>query len=297
MKIGILGSRGFIGGHLVDHYLTKGCEVIGLDNGSTGDYINDKATNYHIDLLTATQSNLIEILGECDVIIHLASTARVQPSIENPVPYFQNNLGNLVNVLNALREWKGKFIYVSSSSVYGVLNNYQRHLGASEISNLNPMSPYAVTKKMAEELCFYYMRMFGLDVKIVRPFNVYGDRMSSKSGYQTVLSVFLEQWKNKQNLTVFGDGQQIRDFTHINDFIQAIDLILNTSKPDLIYNIASNLGFSINAIASSFPYYCEIDYLEGKVEPPYTKGNIGLLKKIGYEPKHNVLEWIQQQTT
>jgi UDP-glucose 4-epimerase len=288
MVVGILGSKGFIGGHLVDHYLTHGHDVIGLDNGSTGEYINVEAINYHIDLLTCTQQELIEIIGKCDVIIHLASTARVQPSFANPTYYFQNNLGNLVNVLNALKHWKGKFVYFSSSSVYSSSLYY----GSSEENSLNPLSPYGLSKKMAEDMVLFYHQMFGLDVKIVRPFNVYGDRMSSLGGYSTAIQIFFDQFKAGKPLTVFGDGSQTRDFTHIQDIIQGLELVIQSVTTDLIFNIANGTPHSINSIVATFPYTCEVEYLPEVSEPKNTKGSILRIKSLGYSPKYNVLEWI-----
>lgn len=150
--------------------------------------------NFIDDLCTMHSSEIKEILWDCDIVIHLASTARVQPSYQDPYKYIKNNVGNLANVLNALKDWKGKFVYVSSSSVYGRI---AKHDVMCEHHVLRPTSPYALSKKMAEELVMYYTDAHLMKTFIVRPFNVYGDRMTSLSGYSTVLQIFLENYRKK----------------------------------------------------------------------------------------------------
>jgi UDP-glucose 4-epimerase len=292
MKIGILGNQGFCGGHLTDYYLAHGHSVVGIDNQSTGNYTNHLAINYVNDLCTMDSSEIKEILWDCDVVIHLASTARVQPSYQDPYKYIKNNVGNLVNVLNALQNWKGRFVYVSSSSVYGRIS---KHDVMREHHILRPTSPYALSKKMAEELVTYYADNYLMNTFIVRPFNVYGDRMTSLSGYSTVLQIFLENYRNKIPLDVFGDGKNTRDFTHINDFIQALNLVLDSKMYSNIFNISTGRSYDINTIVSVFPHYTNVNYLEPKQEPPHTKGSILNLKKLGYSPKYDVLEWLKTQ--
>ena len=293
MKITILGGKGFIGGHLVDHYIDLGFDVNIIDNESTGQYVNSKGTYFVEDLSTIGTGLLSKIVEDSEVVLHLASTARVQPSYVDPVKYFQNNILSLVNVLETLRltDYTGRFIYFSTSSVYGPCNKYH---GNVETSVLDPTSPYALSKKHCEEICEWYRTFYHLDIVIVRPFNIYGERMSNLNGYQTVIQKFFDQYTNNESLTVWGEGNNARDYTYIGDLVNAIDLIINNGT-DYVYNIASNQPKTINAIIDVFPWQYPVEYLPKVNEPIITRGNITRLKKIGYSPKGNVLEWIAHQ--
>ena len=286
----IIGGKGFIGGHLVDYYVEQNLMVNVIDNSSTGRYINDTAHYHHYDLTQIDPGELSQIIKTSDVILHLAATARVQPSFDIPQLYFYNNVLSLVNVLDTLQKinYKGKFIYFSTSSVYGSCNKYT---GNTENSILQPTSPYALSKKQCEEICEWYRQYYHLDIIIVRPFNVYGDRMSELSGYQTVLQKFLTQYKYNEPLTIYGDGNNLRDYTHIDDLVAAIDLIINKGS-EYIYNIASNVPININSIVDVFPWKYPTKQLPPANEPIITRGNINLLKRLGYYPKGNVIEWL-----
>jgi len=293
MKIGILGNKGFIGGHLTDHFINNGHRVVGIDNGSTGDYVNPKCTQIDADLCTYDQTKLFENIGDCDVILHLASTARVQPSFENPVKYFHNNIVNLTNVLDALHknQFKGKFIYFSSSSVYGYLDNAAKKNNYEE-DMLRPSSPYAFSKKICEDICGYYFGMCRMNVVIVRPFNVYGERMSTANGYSTLISNIVN---HKGSVTLYGTGKTVRDFTHIEDFIQGLELVIGSDNLERVFNISTGVGYSVNQIFNSLPHDIDIIKEPAKPEPRRTTGNIDKLKVLGYKPKHNIIEWIAKK--
>lgn len=293
MKIAILGGKGFIGGHLVDHYVNLGHEVFVWDNSSTGTYINPFATYFEHDLTMYVPVKQMQIMSECDVIIHLASIARVQPSFTDPTKYYTNNVGVVSTVLSQLEKenFQGMIIYTSTSSVYNGVKIGERATGSIEDSSkLYPMSPYAQSKQFAEMICNFYAK--SLNIAIVRPFNIYGDRMSSTHGYATVLQIFLEQYKNGQDITVAGDGEQRRDFTHIQDFIQGLDLIIEKGCND-IYNIATHKNYTINTIANCFPFTVNIVKIPAGNEPFETKGSIAKLKRLGYSPKYDVIQWIE----
>lgn len=289
----VCGGKGFIGGHLVDYYIDRGYDVKVIDNGSTGDYINPRATYFDYDISTMPVEQLIEIVQDSVIVFHLAATARVQPSFENPQRYFSNNVGSVVNVLDALRrlKYKNKFIYTSTSSVYGVPNKYR---GNDECSLLSPTSPYALSKVQCEQIIEWYRVVYQLSNIIVRPFNVYGSRMSNLNGYQTVLQKFLNLYKANEPLTVWGTGEQRRDFTYIDDVVVGLDLIFNKGS-DTIYNIASNQPISVNQIIEAFPWNYPVEYLPKVNEPILTRGNIDLIKTLGYVPQGNVIKWLQKQ--
>lgn len=290
MQITILGGQGFIGGHLVDYYVNQNYKVNVIDNGETGNYVNKKATYFDLDLVTA---QIDDIIKDSDVVIHLASTARVKPSFTNPTKYIVNNVGNVTNCLDTLRRinFKGKFIYFSSSSVYNGCNQVSIMTGSTESTKTRPQSPYAHSKKMAEDMCLFYKSTYNLDIVIVRPFNVYGDRMSTADSYATVLSIFKQQYANKQPLTVTGNGKQQRDFTHVDDIIQGVNLIIEKGI-DPIYNIGTGEAVSINALTTVFAWNVQVEYLPPTLEPFITKADTRHIRKLGYKPTHRVLEWL-----
>lgn len=296
MKILVTGAAGFIGGHLVDRLINEGHNVWGIDNCSTGEpHFNVRAIYVFLDLShSVTEISDYIKFQRFDAIYHLAAIARVQPSIQDPQRYYSNNVNSTLNLLEACRlnEFKGKIVFTSSSSVY---NGIRAH----NISNSEYLdktvagSPYALSKIHCEELCRYYSEHYGLNISIARPFNVYGPRMAH-GGYSTVLQTFLDNYRDKKPLIIYGDGSQRRDFTFVSDIIQGLLLLGNDSYSGCsIFNIGSGKNYSIKEIADLFP--CKKIYMEKRDEPENTLANISRLKDLGYQPEYNVLEWIKTQ--
>lgn len=271
MKILISGFRGFIGSHLTEKLLELGHEVVGIDDGSTGMYSNDKVTSVNC------QMNLnmpLTYLRNIDVVFHVAAIARIPQSYDQPQHYYQNNILSTLNLLEACRlQGVKKFIYSSSSSV------------------VDPTNPYAHSKLIGEELCEMYARLYGMNIQILRYFNVYGERMAS-GGYATVLQKFKERKDKNKPLIIFGDGTQKRDFTFVNDIVNANLLMLEQNKFD-IYDVGSQVNYSILEIAEAFDH--PIVFEEGFVGRGETLADISKLQKLGYSPTGNVLNWIKQE--
>lgn len=291
MKILITGGKGFIGGHLVDYYVNLGHDVYVIDN-DLNDHYNPLAKYYNIDLASETGTFPLEtILSDADVIFHLAAMARVQPSFENPYWYYYNNIISTLNLLDVLRdlEWKGKLIFTSSSSVYDGLQQFAHNY---ESDQLYSDSPYALSKQHCEDLILKYSKWYGLNCMIVRPFNVYGDRMAT-GNYATVLQIFLDAYNAKEPLKIYGDGSQRRDFTHVDDIIQGLDIVSKHGTTGEIYNIGSGENYSIKTIANLFPI--EKIFIDKRNEPDNTLASIDKISKLGYEPKYNVISWLQSK--
>lgn len=271
MRTLITGWRGFIGSHLTEKLLELGHEVVGIDNGSTGNYRNRKVTALHKDLRLIDESDLKGI----DVVFHVAAIARIPQSYNQPQHYYQNNILSTLNLLEACRkQGVKKFIYSSSSSV------------------VEPNNPYAHSKLICEELCEMYAHLYGMEIQCLRYFNVYGERMA-KGGYATVLQKFKEQIDKGQPLQIYGQGKQKRDFTFVDDVVQANLLMLNEYRWG-IYDVGSGQNYSILEIAQCFNH--SMAFVEGGfVGRDETLAHIQPLIERGYSPKGNVLNWIKNE--
>lgn len=294
MKIIILGGRGFIGNNLVNFFLNKDWDVEVIDSGETAN--TEKINNvkyYDMDLRYCDKNKIADICRYSDVVIHLASTARINPSYIEPEKYYINNVGNVANTLSALSSinYSGRIIYVSSASVYG-------HLGNSNIATENhpksPLSPYGHSKLIAEQICENY-RQFNrkLDIIIARPFSVYGNYMNAGDGYKTVLQIFLENYKSNKPFPISGDGSQLRDFTHVDDVCSALEYIILNSNKNETYNISNQEPVSLNDIAYKFGNWYPVEFFSTKYpDVKCTCGNNKRLKELGWQPKFKVLKWI-----
>ena len=247
----VTGGAGFIGSHLVDKLIEQGVEVTVLDNLSTGkkQNINPKAEFIDCDIFKDTYGDLIFLLNGADTVFHLAAKTTVQESIEKPSLYNNINVVGTLNLLEAAAAMKVKrFIFSSSSSVYG-----NAKVPTSEDHPLNPISPYALNKLIGEQYCKLYSEIYNIDTVCLRYFNVYGDRMNNE-GYKLVFPIFKEQILDNKPLTINNDGEQRRDFIHVDDIVRANILVAkhkNNFNGD-IYNVGNGKSYSINEIADMF---------------------------------------------
>lgn len=296
MRIIVTGACGFIGGHLTDKLVELGHDVLGLDNFSTGKYQNRRANYVRIDIGDCSVNELLDLLDGADCVIHLAARARVQPSFDDPIGYNRTNVTGTLNVLEACRRLGIKnFIFASSSSVYG--EKLLLHPSKEEIK-LNPTSPYAFQKVVGEEYCNFYSTNFGMNCKILRFFNVYGERMIPNGQYQQAIRIFLDNYKRNEPFRIFGDGEQRRDFTHVDDIVDGIILAMNWQGSGT-FNLGNGKNFSVNELCEMIGGEDHLaDYFQGKNEPRTTLADNQKAKDIlGWEPKKNLPEWIQEQIT
>lgn len=249
MKCIVTGGAGFIGSHVVDLLIKEGYEVIVFDDLTTGkkENLNPQAKFYKKDIA----GDIRQFIGLCkgaDVIFHLAAWARVPRSIQNPIGTNRVNVQGTLNMLQVARQLViKKFVYSSSSSVYGIQNTPVM----KEDMELNPLSPYALQKKIGEEYCKMFSNLFDLKVVALRYFNVYGLRQLTEGAYALVIGKFLKQKRRGEAMTIFGDGEQTRAYTYVSDVARA-NLLAATK--DLKNNFeAFNIGTlketSVNEIA------------------------------------------------
>ncbi len=254
MKRGALitGGAGFIGSHTVDALLEKKVPVTVLDNLSTGrlDNLNLKSPLLRfiegdvLDYATVTQA-----VDACDAILHLTALPSVPKSIEDPVRSHAVNTLGFLHILQAIRETQRpiRLVYASSSAIYGEAKNLPC-CDAVSVSSV-VLSPYALQKVQNEQYAGLYQQLFGIPSLALRYFNVYGPRQDPQSVYSGVISRFLERYKKGQEMTVFGDGSQARDFIHVKDVVRANCLALLGSASGAL-NIATGVPETLNKLVS-----------------------------------------------
>jgi UDP-N-acetylglucosamine 4-epimerase len=222
-KFLVTGSAGFIGSNLVEAILNLGHQVRGLDNLSTGkkENVEEFMDNPNYEFIEGDIRDLDTCMKVCegvDYVLHQAAWGSVPRSIEMPVLYEEINIKGTLNMMEAARQNDvKKFIYASSSSVYGDEPNLPKKEGREG----NLLSPYALTKKVDEEYGKLYTNLYGLDTFGLRYFNVFGRRQNPDGAYAAVIPKFITQLLNNEIATINGDGKQSRDFTYIENVIEA----------------------------------------------------------------------------
>ena len=294
MKSLVTGGAGFIGSHLVDRLLEMGHEVIVIDNESAESneefYWNDKAQNYKYDV--RDYKNTRPLYEGVDYVFHTAAESRIQPAILNPIEAVSVNCVGTVTVLQCAREaGVQKVIYSSTSSGYGF-----NEPPNNEEQRDDCLNPYSVSKVAGEKLCKMYNDLFELKTVFFRYFNVYGERQPIKGQYAPVIGIFLRQRGDGEALTIVGDGEQRRDFTHVSDVVSANVLAATVEVDDScygqLYNVGNGVNYSINEIADAISDN-QITIPPRIGESRVTLANNTKLKEtFGWNPKVNLMEWI-----
>ena len=254
MKALVTGGAGFIGSNLVDRLIADGHTVTVIDNESADSneqfYWNPQAHNYKYDVRDYIMVR--KLYESQDAVFHLAAEARIQPTIEDPLKAFENNMIGTATVLECARVCGVKrVVYSSTSAAYG-LSNTPPMLETMPTDCLNP---YSVSKVAGEEMCKMYARLYGMETVTFRYFNVYGERQPLRGQYAPVIGIFLRQRAAREPMTIVGDGNQRRDFTYVGDVVQA-NIKAATFNPNKeyqwgeIYNIGTGRNYSINEIAT-----------------------------------------------
>jgi UDP-glucose 4-epimerase len=296
MKALVTGGAGFIGSNLVDELIKIGWDVIVIDNESAESnekfYWNDNAHNYKYDI--RDYENTKSLYDGVDYVFHLAAESRIQPAIKNPINAVSLNCVGTCNVLQCSREANvKKVIYSSTSSGYG-FNPYPN----VETQPDDCLNPYSVSKVAGEKLCKMYNDLFGLKTIIFRYFNVYGERSPIRGQYAPVIGIFLRQKNDNEPLTIVGDGEQRRDFTHVSDVVQANILAatedVSDDKYGQLYNVGNGVNYSINEISDLISD--KKVYIPPRLgEARTTLANINKIKEtFSWNPKIDLKTWITQ---
>lgn len=293
----VTGAAGFIGSNLCEAILAKGCNVRALDDLSTGKQANVDlfADNPKYTFIRGDIKDFDTCMKACegvDYVLNQAAWGSVPRSIEMPLFYCKNNIDGTLNMLEAARQNKvKKFVYASSSSVYGDEPNLPKTEGREG----NLLSPYALTKRCDEEWAKQYTMHYGLDTYGLRYFNVFGRRQDPDGAYAAVIPKFLKQLLNGETPTINGDGRQSRDFTYIENVIEA------NLKACLAPHEAAGQAFNIAYGGREYLidiYYGLTDALGISVEPnfgPDRKGDIKhsnadiskAKRLLGYNPDYS----------
>lgn len=293
----VTGAAGFIGSNLCEALLKKGCKVKALDDLSTGkqENIDLFLGNPNYTFIKGDIKDLDVCLKACegvDYVLHQAAWGSVPRSLEMPLFYNKNNIEGTLNMLEAARQnGVKKFVYASSSSVYGDEPNLPKTEGCEG----NLLSPYALTKRCDEEWAKLYTKFYGLDTYGMRYFNVFGRRQDPDGAYAAVIPKFLKQLMHGETPTINGDGKQSRDFTYIDNVIEA------NLKACLAPHEAAGEAFNIAYGGREFLidiYYGLAKALGVNIEPnfgPDRKGDIKhsnadiskAKKLLGYDPDYS----------
>jgi len=246
----VTGGAGFIGAHLAGRLDAEGYSVRVLDDLSTGDPANLASLGPEVDVVEGSVLDgrvLDETLRGARVVFHEAAVPSVGRSMANPLRSHEANATGTIRLLEAARgAGVHRVVYASSSSVYGGAHPLPVH----EELDPRPVSPYAVSKLSGEYYCRCYFAAFGLPTVSLRYFNVFGPRQSFSSDYAAVIPRFARSLLRGEPITVFGDGEQSRDFTYIDNVVEANLLAATAAEPahGRVFNVASGTRFSLNEV-------------------------------------------------
>ncbi len=299
-KILITGGAGFIGSHLTEFYVNRGVEVVVLDLLLQGNKIPEEV----LSRITFVQgdvrdSSLVDKLSEgADAILHLSAVLGVDVVADAPILTMDTEVEGAVNVARAAEKHGiKKILFASTSGIY----DFNPHPGAmTEDILVDPKSSYAMAKRYVEKYFQTYSHEFGMDVTVVRFFNIYGPRQDSRM----VVPRFLQQAFNEEPITVFNEGKQTRDFTFIEDTIRSCVLLLEKNNGFNIYNVCNEREISIKELAETVKEVTEspseIQFIPAPqerkdYESPRRLGSADkLFKTIGYKPSTSLKEGLQK---
>lgn len=297
----ITGGGGFIGSNLVEELLNRGEYVCVLDNFATGRRENLKPFLKDIQLIEGdlrSYHTVQKAVQEVDFVLHQAALPSVPRSINDPITTNQVNIDGVLNLLHACLDNRvSRFVYASSSSVYG-----DNPVSPKEESMVpNPKSPYAVTKLTGEYYCKVFFQLHGLETVCLRYFNVFGPRQDPNSQYSAVIPKFVKALKAGKQPTIYGDGEQSRDFTYVLNNVNAN--LLACESPGIggkVFNIACQKAYTLNDLVALLN-----DILGTDIEPKYLDDRPGDIKhsladitrareELLYEPKVDFREGLER---
>lgn len=311
MKYLVTGGAGFIGSNIVKKLLFLGHEVRVLDNFSTGSRENISAFQKDIHLIEGDIRSyhiVQKAVDSVDFILHQAALPSVPRSIADPVTTNDVNVNGTLNILHAAEDAGVKrVVYASSSSVYG----NSQELPKREDMTPDPLSPYAVSKLAGEKYCKVFANIYGLHTVVLRYFNVFGPQQNPESEYAAVIPKFISMILNDEQPTIFGDGEQSRDFTYVENVVAAnIAATEADCPPGIVMNCAAHQRITVNQMFRSINEILGKDiraeYTDSRPgDVKHSYADISLIKRyLEYEPKiffkqglKNTIEWASMAYT
>lgn len=246
MKVLVTGGAGFVGSNLVDALVVRNVKTIVLDDLFTGKIENLPKSNLveFVEGSVCDEDLVKKLVKEVDLVFHLAAR-NIIVSTQNPREDFAVNIGGTLNILLAAKERGIKVVYTSSTSIYG----NPRYLPINEDDAINPFTPYATSKLAGENYCFSFYETYGLPTTVVRYSNIYGIKQRPDNPYCGVVSKFFDAVIKDQPPSIHGDGEQTRDFTYVDDAVEATILAASEKADGQIYNVGTGIETSINTLA------------------------------------------------
>ena len=303
MRILITGGAGFIGSHLCEKYTKEGHTVICLDNFMSGNLTNIRHLldyrNFKLIKGDVRDFDLLEkVMRDVDVVFHLAAQIHVDRSYIEPKLTYEVNVMGTQNILEVARMYDAKkVIHASTSEVYGSA----QHVPIDENHPLDAPHPYGASKIAADRMCYAYIQTYGMNISIIRLFNIFGPRQRDL-GYGGVISIFTRRVLSNIPPIIYGDGMQTRDYTYIKDAVRAYDLVLNHNEPITEpINFGTGNEVSIIDLANKIVDLCG---KKGNIKPVHVEPRIGEVKRLiadatkaknmlGWEPKYSLEEGLK----
>ncbi|WP_036467244.1 dTDP-glucose 4,6-dehydratase [Mycobacterium genavense] len=310
MRILVTGGAGFQGSHLSEALLVGGHRVTVLNTLSIAAKRNLRVfeMNESADIVFGSVIDwelVSKTARDHDVIFHLAANVNVNKSLDDPKRFLETNVMGTHHILEAAREHGSRVIYASTCEVYGDGHSLGADAQLDETAELRPNSPYAVSKAAADRLCYSYFRSFGMDITMVRPFNIFGERQKS-GAFGALIPILVRRAIAGLDLTVFGDGSATRDYLHVSDAVNAYLLVLDT--PDLegrAINFASGTNTRVRDIAAYIGAKFGTRVVNGPARPGEVSrfpAGIALAQSLGFAPKVDIwegidryIEWAKEQ--
>jgi len=295
MKILITGGAGFVGSHLCEKYTKNGDTVLCLDNFMNGNLMNIRHLLNHrnFKLIQGDIQNydlLEKLMRDVDAVFHLAAQIHVDRSIIEPKLTYDINVLGTQNILEVARMYDvEKVVHASTSEVYGSAE----YAPMDEKHPLNAPHPYGASKIAADRMCYAYIETYGMNICIMRPFNLYGPRQKD-SGYGGAISIFTKRVLSNMPPIIYGSGEQTRDYTYVEDIVRAYDLILKYAKPIREpVNFGTGVDVKINDLAAKIIKLCGKDmkpvHVDGRPgEVDRLIADISKAKKLGWKPKFSL---------
>jgi len=309
VKFVVTGGAGFIGSHLTARLVAEKKQVMVVDNLSTGSLHNLQDIEGQFEFVQGNVCDLelmSDVIGEGDVILHQAARAGVEASLDDPLGTNNHNVTGTLTVLAAAHARRARrVVYAASASVYGD----SKVIPATENLPANPLSPYAASKYAGELYCQVFWKAYGLETVSLRYFNVYGPRQNPTAGYAAVIPQFLALMLAGLPPTIYGDGEQTRDFVFVDDVVQANLLAaFSSAAPGHAINIGTGRRYSLNQLVELINQVLDTN-LSAKHEPPRTgdiRHSCASIKKarrlLSYAPQTEVAAglaataaWLQQR--
>jgi len=299
MKIVVTGGAGFIGGHIAEYWLEQGADVHIIDNLRSGRRENlaiYPGAIFH-EVSITNRKRVFEIMEDARYVHHLAAMISVPESMDKPLECVDINVNGLLNVLDAAKA-RGveKVVHSSSAAVYG-----DNPVSPKTTSmRPGPKSPYGITKLDGEYYLQMYHESYGLGTASLRYFNVFGPRQDPNSAYAAAIPIFVKRALENRDLSIFGDGEQTRDFVFVKDVVQANVLAATTQNATAVYNVANGSAITIKELCEliirttgSSSKIVFTDERPGDIK--HSLADISATKQaLGFVPKYDLVKGLQQ---